>query len=144
MCDTYALSVRRATGDTDVCHLYFLKMIMVMNDYDDDDDGDDDVTMIFHSRRPTHTPARAHTHTCASSSSAVIAIHCDLGSDGLDAVVGVVEATLAVVARVGDDADLHEEEHGLRTMPQDGPRTREHDKGHVIISAIVHVRFGGG
>ena len=40
MCDTYKLSVRKSTGDTDVCHLYLFEE----DDYDDyhDDDGDDD------------------------------------------------------------------------------------------------------
>ena len=41
MCDTYALSVRRATGDTDMCHL---DVCEGDGDYDgyDDDGGDDD------------------------------------------------------------------------------------------------------
>ena len=37
MCDSYKLSVRKATGDTDVCHLYFLE-----DDDDEYDDYDDD------------------------------------------------------------------------------------------------------
>ena len=41
MCDTYKLSARKATGDTDVCHLYFFGDDDD-GDYDDDDDGDDD------------------------------------------------------------------------------------------------------
>ena len=39
LCDTYTRSVRRATGDTDVCHLYFFEGD---DDYDDCDDDDDD------------------------------------------------------------------------------------------------------
>ena len=39
MCDTYALSVRRATGDTDMCHLDFFEGDDDYDDYDDDDDG---------------------------------------------------------------------------------------------------------
>ena len=44
MCDTYKLSVRKRTGDTDVCHLYLFEE----DDYDgyDDDGGDDDGWMI--------------------------------------------------------------------------------------------------
>ena len=42
MCDTYALSVRRATGDTDMCHLDFFEGADGCDNYDDVDDGDDD------------------------------------------------------------------------------------------------------
>ena len=42
MCDTYALSVRRATGDTDMCHLDFFECDDDYGDYDDDDGDDDD------------------------------------------------------------------------------------------------------
>ena len=37
MCDTYELSARKSTADTDVCHLYGFG-----DGYDDDGDDDDD------------------------------------------------------------------------------------------------------
>jgi hypothetical protein len=40
MCDTYKLSVRKRTGDTDVCHVYIFEEDD--DDYHDDDDDDDD------------------------------------------------------------------------------------------------------
>ena len=39
MCDTYKLSVRKATSDTDVCHLYVCEDD---DGYDYDDDDSDD------------------------------------------------------------------------------------------------------
>ena len=42
VCDTYKLSARTATGDTDVCHLYFCEDDDDEYDGEDCDGGDDD------------------------------------------------------------------------------------------------------